>query len=190
MSQPYRNYQSKGTFTPGKPKTELKPKIIYAEDELYAGKTKTGYYLFHTTLDPSETYKQRRIGDLTERPAKEFVLEKVIYGQMDDKVKWRLDKEKLKEWVEEEYKFVFSEKPSPWAPKKLGVKRTPAEADLTDSDTEPDEPTQKKTKIEVTELAGYEQLVKTINDCYTLLLEVTNHMRQEKAKSSAGDSSE
>lgn len=184
MNQSYRNFgNNKGSFGAGKPNpVTAKPKIIYAEDELFAGKTENGYYLFHTTLDPSETYKQRRIGNLTERPAKEFIVEKVVYGQMADKIKWKLDKEKLQEWIEEEYKYIFSNKPSPWAPKKLGVKRAPSETEQSDSDsdTEPDEPSKKKVKITADEVTN--EILKKLEDCYTLLLETTNHLRQQQNK--------
>lgn len=162
------------------------PNIIYAEDELFAGKTENGWYLFHSTLDPSEKYKQKRIATLSERPSKEYILEKIVYGQMGDKLKYRLDKEKLSDWITEEYKFIVSDKPSPWAPKKLGVSTGPVKRkkpvssdDEDDSGTEPDEPETKKqaaapaiTSTEVTD-----EILKKIEDCFILLQQIAAEKR-------------
>lgn len=108
--QPYNNNN----------KSKKEDKTIYADQDIYTGKTETGYYLYHTTADPAEKFKQRRIGSLSEKPDKKFIEEAQRYGPNNDKIKWKLDKEAVQEWIEEQYGFVFSDKPSPWAPKKLG----------------------------------------------------------------------
>lgn len=163
------------------------PNIIYAEDELFAGKTENGWYLFHSTLDPSEKYKQKRIATLSERPAKEYILEKIVYGQMGDKLKYRLDKEKLGDWITEEYKFIVSDKPSPWAPKKLGVSTGPVKRkkpissdDEDESDTEPDEPETKKQATATPLITANEvtnEILKKIEDCFILLQQIAAEKR-------------
>lgn len=163
------------------------PKIIYAEDDIYAGKTENGFYLFHTTLDPAETYKQRRIGLLSEKPEKKFIVETIKYGQMGDKVKWLLDKSKLQEWIEDEYGFTFSEKPSPWAPKKLGAakRENPETTSISnsdsDNDTEKDEPQKKIQKTEP--IPDFTIIINKIDELHVLLSELVTHKRNEESNS-------
>lgn len=168
-------YQQKGNYA-AKPKVA---KIIYPEDELYVGVTRkdeyNAFYLFHTTLDPANQYKMVRIGDLSEPPPKEYVVEKIRYGQNNDKLKYKLDREKVQEWVEEEYGYTFSAEVSPWAPKKLGVKRPKLDSGYNqNSDDELDAPAAKPASKPV--VTSTSTLEKKVDDCYVLLLQIANHL--------------
>lgn len=167
-------------------------KIIYPEDELYVGLTRrdenNSYYLFHTTLNPDNQYKMVRIGDLAEPPSKEFVVEKIRYGQNNDKLKYKLDKEKIQEWVEEEYGFTYSTQPSPWAPKKLGVKRPKLETgynNSNDDDDSTDEESTQKKPVKKTSSSSETTLEKKLDDCYALLLQITNALKLAQSPTAA-----
>lgn len=156
------------------------PKIIYAEDDVFAGKTETGFYLFHSTLNPDEKYKQRRIGLLSEKPEKQYIEETIKYGQMGEKIKWRLNKEKLQDWIHEEFGFTMSEQPSPWAPKKIGVatpKKT-VDPDDDDEDTETSsEPAKKKAKTSISNTSDFD-IEAAMAEQKILLMECITQLRQ------------
>ena len=150
-------------------------KYIYNEDELYAGQGANGWYLYHTTKDPENKFKQVRIGDLAEEPERKFRLEKIRYGQNNEKVKHLLDKnnDDLKDWIESEYpNFVFTNDSSPWAPKKMGEKTTPKKRDTTDSDDDIPTATQQPTKTRIQELDVKGEIKEKLDNIYTLLLEI------------------
>lgn len=169
------------------PQIANKPSIIYADEDLFAGRSATGWYLFHSTKDPTAQYKQKRIGNLTKKPAKEYILEEIEYGPMGDKIKYKLDKEKLEDWITEEFKYNFSSKPSPWGDKELGVsskKRTkPAVAAASSTDDDDDEatPPPKKNKTEDIWAPSEEYLgiKRKLDEIFILLQELVTEKRQQ-----------
>jgi hypothetical protein len=165
------------------------PKNIYEEDELYAAEGQKGWYMYHTTKDPENKFHQVRIGELVEAPEKGYRLEKIRYGESGQRVKYLLNKEALKNWIAEEYGFVFVDSPSPWAPKRMGQKtEKPAAVESKkrphdDSDTEEDKPQTKKvataapiiTQPEVTEM--FADMKKKIDHMYILLSQFATDSR-------------
>lgn len=100
-------------------------KIIYPEDVLFCckNKDKEGYYLAHTTLDPEcRTFGGMRwIAELAKFPS-----EKVRTGEEEpvgkppnQKIRYFLHKDKLKQFITTNYGYKFSDQPSPWLPKTL-----------------------------------------------------------------------
>jgi hypothetical protein len=164
MAYAYRNNNNKAKQTSS-------PKIIYAEDELCVRENATGWCIFHTTLDPAAQYKQKTVGNVSDKPEKIYIVKKIRYGPNMDKIKYLLDKEKLKDILDDQFDYVVSSDPSPWLPKKLGG----AKRQKPDSDTEEDTPT---TTSQPPPLSNSE-LSKKIDDCYLLLTELINHKRQE-----------
>jgi hypothetical protein len=163
-----------GGKTPYGKQAPGKPKIIYSDQEVYAGQTKNGdFYLFHTTLDPDEQFKMRKIGSLAEKPPREYVEEKVVYGLAGEKIKWRLNKEKVSEWIEDEFNFGFSAEPSPWAPKKFGEKRQRTQAPPDDSDSEGE------AKPPPVVQSKENNLSKRVEDCFLLLQEIVTILRHD-----------
>lgn len=164
-------------------KSKKEDKTIYADQDIYTGKTESGYYLYHTTADPMEKFKQRRIGTLSERPEKKYIEEQQRYGPNNDKIKWKMDKEAVREWIEESYGFIFSDKPSPWAPKKLGepsVKHTTGYEEDDEEMPSPSDPPAKDKK---------KDLYLSILDAHTILLnEISTSLRELSARSSSSNS--
>lgn len=144
---------------------------IYDEDRLFAAEGKTGWYLAFTTKDPSEKFKMRRIAEIDGRPPKDLIEEKEV---KNDKIRYYLDKEKSAEFIEDNYKYFIVNKPSPWNPKKFGEKRPVSATDSDDSDS--DVPT-KKQKVAVVDPENQDLTLKTVKDCYALLLEISSHIR-------------
>lgn len=182
-----RSYGAKPSYNNNKP-GQNKPKVIYSDQEIFAGQTKSGeFYLFHTTADPDEQFKMRKIGSLAEKPPRQYVEEKVVYGQAGEKIKWRLDKEKVREWIEDEYNFGFSDEPSPWAPKKLGEKRarpTPTAATASDdSDTDSDNSASSQPPAKMDSAT----MSKRVEDCYLLLQEIVGILRHDNKINPVGD---
>lgn len=174
-------YSSKGNkFS----KPVIKKSLIYAEDDIYCAKTENGFYLFHTTMDPAEKFKQRRIANLSDKPGPEFIVERMRYGMNQEKIKWLLNKDACKEWIEDNYDFIFSSDPSPWAPIKIGEKRA-KRVTGTGSDDDDDTPTRPKKqqkqdsdsdddKPKVT----FTDISKKLDDYFIILMEIRNHIKQ------------
>lgn len=165
-------------------------KIIYADDSLYAGEGANGFYLFHTTKDPENKFHMVRIGDLEEKPQKKYIEDVEFTSQ--GKKKFKLSKEDLKDWVSETYDYVFLEKPSPWAPKKMGVKAEKRARDDSDEDkTDDDQPSPPKkqqssetpsiTQFEVTNM--FADIQKQLASHYVLLAEIAQHSRNNTGSS-------
>lgn len=173
MAYAYKNNYNKG---PSK-SAPAGPKIIYAEDEVYVREAESGWFIFHTTLDPSVQYKQRTIGVVSEKPEKQYIIKKIRYGPNMDKLKFLLDKQKLKDILDEEFDYDVSDEPSPWAPKKLGAGSNKRQK--TDSDTDDESTTTTSTKTATTN-TDLTELIKKVDDCYLLLTELITHKRQEE----------
>lgn len=184
-------YSSRGNFKPVVAKA--KKGLIYVEDEIYCAKTENGFYLFHTTMDPAEKYKQKRITNLSEKPDQDYIVERMKYGMNNDKLKWLLNKEKCRDWIEENYEFVYSDESSPWAPKKLGEKRaaTPATTNKNDSDTDDDsDPKPPASKVRVVSPPSYDyvELSKRLDEFFVILMEIRTHIRQSGSSTEPLDS--
>ena len=165
-----------------------KKKYIYQEDDIYAAEGANGWYLFHTTKDPENKFHQVRIGDLTEMPSTQYRNKKIRYGQDNSKVKWLLKKEEIQEWIEDSYPdFIFEDKPSPWAPKKLGEKTDKPTREETDSEEE--QPPKKRVRKSSSDTEEEEVSVKKseLVEIRLMLQEILSHLRNESPKSASAE---
>lgn len=169
-------------------------KIIYADQDLFVGQTASGnFYLFHTTSDPAEKFKQRKIGDICQRPSKEFIDEQQRYGQNGEKIRWKLNKEKVESWLLQEYDYKLVEYDSPWAPKVLGVVSTPApvppakRASPDFPDDFEDNPEGPQKKIAPAVSLDTAEIKEQLNSIFILVQEIAIHMRNSDGNNTEED---
>ena len=121
-------------------------KLIFREDVIYAKKTKEGNWnLMFTTLDPTETYKVRKIATVSKRPSKAYIEDvKRNYFKGEEIVKYILDKNKIKDIITD-YGFKIIDKESPFKPREFGAKKRKVD-EISDDEVSDSDEKDKDTK--------------------------------------------